>query len=359
MPGPFTLRAPTVQPALSGLELIRQRFNPLQQGSPLSPTGQFDSIRSTNQQLTQASQAAQQAKSLRQSFNAGTVQPTQQNRTQYNMALSASRTGQGTYADSRYNQIANWARQGGWAEKDIPMAIAIAMAESGGNPGATHANAAGGGKGVDRGVWQVNDYWQRQNPAVLQNPDWGTNPVSNAKAAYQAFKSGGGWEPWSTFKGGQYAKYLKQPSGYTTAAVQPFVATTPSGSIRTNALKIAQHAEGVPYVWGGNSLSQGVDCSGLVQQTYKALGVSLPRTADQQAHSTIGTRTSIANLKPGDLVAWPGNRKGQGPNFVGHIAIYMGNGRIIEAPDIGLKVRERNLRAGENVYGVALKFAGE
>src|SRR5690606_12533755 len=103
-------------------------------------------------------------------------------------------------------------------------------------------------------------------------------------------------------------------------------------------------------VWGGNSLTKGVDCSGLVQQVYKQLGIALPRTADQQAHT--GVKTSISKLLPGDLVAWQGGYRG--PNYVGHIAIYLGNGKILEAPEPGKSVRVRALSKNDNVFGVHL-----
>jgi len=86
----------------------------------------------------------------------------------------------------------------------------------------------------------------------------------------------------------------------------------------------------VPYVWGGNSLTQGVDCSGLVQQIYAKLGVKLPRTTYEQAKS--GRTVPMNQLQPGDLLFY--NTGASDPNGIGtysHVAIYAGNGQIIEA----------------------------
>jgi cell wall-associated NlpC family hydrolase len=91
-----------------------------------------------------------------------------------------------------------------------------------------------------------------------------------------------------------------------------------------------------PYVWGGNSLKNGVDCSGLVQQIYKQLGISLPRVSFDQARS--GKVVNRNNLLPGDLVFY---NTGRGNNT--HVAIYMGNGKVIEAPHTGANVRISNL----------------
>ena len=88
---------------------------------------------------------------------------------------------------------------------------------------------------------------------------------------------------------------------------------------------------GVPYVWGGTDPSKGLDCSGLVQLVYKNLGVDLPRVSYQQA--TEGKAVpSLAQARPGDLLAF-------GSPSVNHIAIYIGDGKMIEAPRPGLQVR--------------------
>lgn len=103
------------------------------------------------------------------------------------------------------------------------------------------------------------------------------------------------------------------------------------------AVSIAMQAQGTPYKWGGNSLSGGVDCSGLVQQVYKQMGISLPRTTYEQAKS--GKVVSTGALLPGDLVFY--NTGGADPNGIGslsHVGIYIGNGQIIHAPGRGKSV---------------------
>lgn len=88
---------------------------------------------------------------------------------------------------------------------------------------------------------------------------------------------------------------------------------------------------GVPYVWGGTDPAKGLDCSGLVQLVYRKLGVDLPRVSYQQA--TQGRAVpSLAQAQPGDLLAFGSPR-------VNHIAIYVGDGKMIEAPRPGLQVR--------------------
>jgi cell wall-associated NlpC family hydrolase len=81
---------------------------------------------------------------------------------------------------------------------------------------------------------------------------------------------------------------------------------------------------GVPYRWGGADPSTGLDCSGLVQRVFKDLGVSLPRTVAQQ--KDVGTAVpSMDAARPGDLLVF-GNH---------HIAIYVGEGKMVAAPKSG------------------------
>ncbi|HET6561859.1 MAG TPA: transglycosylase SLT domain-containing protein [Marmoricola sp.] len=92
---------------------------------------------------------------------------------------------------------------------------------------------------------------------------------------------------------------------------------------------------GLPYVWGGTDPKKGLDCSGLVQLVYKNLGYDLPRVSYQQAASGRPV-ASMAQAQPGDLIAWDNSSRNNG---VDHIAIYIGGGKMIEAPRTGLDVR--------------------
>lgn len=112
----------------------------------------------------------------------------------------------------------------------------------------------------------------------------------------------------------------------------------PVGGVGQRIVDIAKGSVGVPYIWGGNSLTSGVDCSGLVQQAYKEMGIDLPRLSAAQARA--GKRIGLDSLQVGDLVAWDNSSRNNGAD---HIAIYIGNGQIIEAPRPGLSVRIRSL----------------
>ncbi|EFK54877.1 NlpC/P60 family protein [Corynebacterium genitalium ATCC 33030] len=84
------------------------------------------------------------------------------------------------------------------------------------------------------------------------------------------------------------------------------------------AVEAAKSQMGTPYVWGG-SQPGGFDCSGLTSWAYKQAGVEIPRTAENQA---VGQQVSYEELQPGDLVVWSG-----------HVAMYAGDGMMVEAGD--------------------------
>lgn len=91
---------------------------------------------------------------------------------------------------------------------------------------------------------------------------------------------------------------------------------------------------GGPYVYGGNSLTEGTDCSGFTMLIYQTFGISLPRVAHDQSY--YGTSISIDNIKKGDLVfsGYDG--------YIGHVAIYIGDGKLVHAlnQNVGIVVTD-------------------
>jgi cell wall-associated NlpC family hydrolase len=136
---------------------------------------------------------------------------------------------------------------------------------------------------------------------------------------------------------GDVSRLVTDPTAATaatdvTSAANSAVAPTTSQKAVVDA---AKEYLGLPYVWGGTSKTKGVDCSGLVQSVYKSLGYDLPRLSADQARSGRPI-ASMKDAQPGDLIAWNNSSRNNGAD---HIAIYVGNGKMIEAPRTGLNVR--------------------
>ena len=110
--------------------------------------------------------------------------------------------------------------------------------------------------------------------------------------------------------------------GFKSASVEFTV--TKGESVVNYALKFV----GNPYRWGGTSLTRGADCSGFVMSVYRHFGKSLPHSS--YAQRRVGRRVgSLSKAKPGDIIC-----------YSGHVAIYMGNNKVVHAsnPRDGIKI---------------------
>ena len=104
-------------------------------------------------------------------------------------------------------------------------------------------------------------------------------------------------------------------------------------SLGQRAARLAFRYLGIPYRWGGASPRSGFDCSGLVQYVYARLGFRLPHYTVSQFR--YGRRVHPSRLKAGDLLFFSG---------LGHVGLYVGKGRFIDAPHSGAVVRVNSLR---------------
>jgi peptidoglycan DL-endopeptidase CwlO len=128
---------------------------------------------------------------------------------------------------------------------------------------------------------------------------------------------------------------VTQPS---YAGVNPSAAGAYGGAMTatelTVALRAAESRQGLPYVWGAAGPSA-FDCSGLVQWAFAQAGVRMPRVAADQART--GPAVPVSELEPGDLLFY--HTDPTDPGYISHVAIYVGNGWMIQAPEPGLTVQ--------------------
>ena len=109
-------------------------------------------------------------------------------------------------------------------------------------------------------------------------------------------------------------------------------AAVPAAALDT-MLKAAMSRRGLPYVWGAAGPSS-FDCSGLVQWSFAQAGIVMPRVAADQALS--GPAVPVSQLEPGDLLFY--HTDPTAPQYISHVAIYLGNGWMIQAPQPGMDV---------------------
>ncbi|CAM3050828.1 C40 family peptidase [Tsukamurella hominis] len=103
------------------------------------------------------------------------------------------------------------------------------------------------------------------------------------------------------------------------------------------AVQAALTQLGVPYSWGGTTPGVGLDCSGFTQWAYRQAGIELPRLANEQG---VGAAVSAGQVQPGDLAVWEG-----------HVAMVIGDGRMVEAGDPVQISAIRTDNIGQQFYG--------
>jgi hypothetical protein len=113
-------------------------------------------------------------------------------------------------------------------------------------------------------------------------------------------------------------------------------ATGAGGVTGTAVVEAAKKYLGVDYVFGSTDPDKGLDCSSLVQRAYKDLGIEVPRLSWDQAKAGTAVKGGLDNAKPGDILGFDGNS---------HVAIYIGDGKMIAAPQPGEKVKIQNVYA--------------
>src|SRR5699024_3089475 len=123
---------------------------------------------------------------------------------------------------------------------------------------------------------------------------------------------------------------------YALAEAIKFSPAEENASLRNQIVNYAMQFLGNPYVWGGTSLTNGADCSGFTMSVMAHFGISLPRTSDQQGRA--GREVSYSEAQAGDIIY-----------YGGHVAIYLGGGRIVHA-----STEQTGIKTGTATYRTIL-----
>lgn len=212
----------------------------------------------------------------------------------------------------------------------------VAQCESGGDWSTNTGNGYYGGLQFTPGTWA-----SAGGKAYASRADLATRAQQIAVAERVLATQGPGAWPVCSLK-----------TGLTRGAAAPVVQATPRvvpkavNTAASRAVAFALAQVGKPYVYGGTG-PYSYDCSGLTQAAWRAAGVSIPRISSDQWHGL--THVPVSEALPGDIVVYYGGAS--------HVALYIGGGRIVEAPRPGRSVRTAAMDS-QPVLGVVRPTGG-
>ena len=149
------------------------------------------------------------------------------------------------------------------------------------------------------------------------------------------------WEPMAAHLIGNVGS-VSDPTGCGEGTGRLLPAPTKQAG---NAIKFAMNQRGKPYQWGALTTHQNsYDCSSLMLQAYRSAGVTLPRVSRQQFQA--GALLPVKQAQPGDLLFWAYDESN--PATIHHVAMYLGDGKIVEAQQTGVPVHIRPVSFTEN-----------
>jgi cell wall-associated NlpC family hydrolase len=186
-------------------------------------------------------------------------------------------------------------------------------------------------------VYEINKFYDK----LLMVPGWeaqrpGDSAQDIERSAFPARYHQ--WEPLAVnvigTVGGDVTEFVK--ASCSTPLPAP-------SEIAGRAIQYALGEVGKPYVWGATGPNS-YDCSGLMLRAYQSAGVTLPRVAAQQYWA--GTQLPVRQAQPGDLLFWGYDTSN--PDTIHHVAMYLGNGRMVEAANQTVPLRQRAVNFDEH-----------
>lgn len=188
-------------------------------------------------------------------------------------------------------------------------------------------------------VYEINKFYD-----VLQHvPDWETQRPGDSAQAVERSAFPARYHQWENLAVDVIEVHGDDVAAYTKAACEKTLPAVPPSQVAGRAIEFALAQVGKPYVWGGTGPDT-FDCSGLMLRAYQSAGVTLPRVAREQYWS--GVQLPVRQAQPGDLLFWGYDTSD--PDSIHHVAMYLGNGQMVEAANPSVPLRQRAVRFDEN-----------
>jgi cell wall-associated NlpC family hydrolase len=201
---------------------------------------------------------------------------------------------------------------------------------------------------------------QASRPTASASSSSSSRPSSSSAGSSSAGSSSAGSSSGSSAGSSSSSGSASSGSSSKPAPVQDTTAGAPAGSVVQTAIAAAKTQLGLPYSWGGGGSSGpsygippdtdiwGFDCSGLTQYAYAKAGVQIGGTSRDQWYRFRNNTVAKADLQAGDLVFW-----GSGSSYTSiyHVALYIGGGKVVQAPQSGDVVKISNMWYGSDYYG--------
>ncbi|HEU0088244.1 MAG TPA: C40 family peptidase [Pseudonocardiaceae bacterium] len=188
-------------------------------------------------------------------------------------------------------------------------------------------------------VYQIHKFYD----VLLEVPDWETRRPGDSAQAVERSAFPTRYHQWETLavdlittRGGDIEAFTKDFCPEELPAVPP-------SEVAERAIAFALDEIGKPYVWGAEG-PHAYDCSGLMMRAYESAGVTLPRTSREQYWA--GTQLPVREAQPGDLLFWGYDTAD--PDSIHHVAMYLGNGQMVEAANPSVPLRQRSVGFDED-----------
>lgn len=188
-------------------------------------------------------------------------------------------------------------------------------------------------------VYQVNKFYD-----VLEEvPGWETRRPGDSAQAVERSAFPARYHEWEALAVNLINTHGGDVEAFTEAFCPEDYPEIPPSEVAGRAIDFALGEVGKPYVWGAEG-PDSYDCSGLMMRAYEAAGVTLPRTSRQQYWA--GTQLPVREAQPGDLLFWAYDTSD--PDSIHHVAMYLGNGQMVEAANPSVPLRQRAVSFEEN-----------